>query len=207
MDGLDQELKELKGFIADLKSDRSDEKEKELSEGWTKYTSMSIVFIAVLAAIATQQAGKFAGRNLVELNNATLDQAQATDQWSYFQANSIKENLYQSIQELTPGEPGAGGDDAVKRRTAFKAKIDKYEAAKKQSKEGAESLERQRDAARKVATEASAHGAGMASATSIFQISIAMGSICLVTKKKWLWYVSLLLAALGTAKMALVVAG
>src|SRR5579863_2709509 len=203
MDGLDKELNELKSFITDLKSDRSAQKEKERKEGWTKYTSMSIVFIAVLAAIATQQAGKFSGRNLVQLNNATLYQAQATDQWSYFQANSIKENLYESIKELTPGEPIVGSDDAAKRRTAFKAKIDKYEAAKKQSKEGAESLERQRDMARTVAADASTHGAGMASATSIFQISIAMGSICLVTKKKWLWYVSLLLALMATAKMGL----
>jgi len=44
----------------------------------------------------------------------------------------------------------------------------------------------------------------MGLAVSIFQISIAMGSICLVTKKKWLWYVSLLLAAAATVQMLVV---
>ncbi|HWH71395.1 MAG TPA: hypothetical protein VNT26_18615, partial [Candidatus Sulfotelmatobacter sp.] len=71
---LDQELSELKGFIADLKTDRAAQKEKEQRESWTKYTSMSLVFIAVLAAIATQWAGKYSSRVLVELNNATFNQ-------------------------------------------------------------------------------------------------------------------------------------
>jgi len=44
----------------------------------------------------------------------------------------------------------------------------------------------------------------MGLAVSIFQISIALGSICVVAKRKWLWYVSLALAAAGTVKMVLV---
>src|SRR5271154_7225848 len=111
MDSLENELNELKSFIADLKTDRAAQKEKEKRESWTKYTSMSIVFIAVLAAIATQWSGKYSGRTLVELNNATFHQAKATDQWSYFQANSIKQNLYESIKELLPKDSGAGEAD------------------------------------------------------------------------------------------------
>ena len=33
---LDQELSELKGFIAELKQDRTAQKEKEKREAWTK---------------------------------------------------------------------------------------------------------------------------------------------------------------------------
>jgi hypothetical protein len=44
-------LKELHGFVADLKADRAAQKEKEPREAWTKYTSLSIVVIAVLAAV------------------------------------------------------------------------------------------------------------------------------------------------------------
>lgn len=117
MNGLDKEIGELKTFIADLKAERVAQKEKEKRESWTKYTSMSIVFIAVLAAIATQWAGKYSGRTLVELNNATFHQAKATDQWSYYQANSIKQNLYESIKELLPKDPGAANADAAKKRT------------------------------------------------------------------------------------------
>ena len=56
MNGLEKEIAELKEFVAELKSDRAAQKEKEKREAWTKYTSMSIVFIAVLAAVATQLA-------------------------------------------------------------------------------------------------------------------------------------------------------
>jgi len=49
---------------------------------------------------------------------------------------------------------------------------------------------------------ASQRGSGMGLAVSISQISIAMGSICLVVKKKPLWYLSLLLAGLAAAEMA-----
>jgi hypothetical protein len=53
-------------------------------------------------------------------------------------------------------------------------------------------------------TCASQHGGGMGLAIAIFQISIALASVCMVTKKRPLWYVSLMLAALATAKMILV---
>src|ERR1039458_7087862 len=91
---LDKELAELKTFIADLKQDRAAQKEKEQRETWTKYTAVSLVFIAVLAAVASQWAGKYFGTVLVELNNSTYKQAQASDQRSYYQAKSIKQNLY-----------------------------------------------------------------------------------------------------------------
>src|SRR5215471_8159662 len=93
---LDQELAELKNFIADIKADRAAQKEKEKRESWTKYTSISIVFIAVLATVATQYAGKYSGRTLVELNKATFSQAKASDKWGEYQANSIKRNLYEA---------------------------------------------------------------------------------------------------------------
>src|ERR1022692_3164580 len=96
---LDKELAELKTFIADLKQDRAAQKEKEQREAWTKYTAVSLVFIAVLAAIATQWSGKYSGKVLVELNNSTYKQAQASDQWSYYQAKSIKQNLYEAMRE------------------------------------------------------------------------------------------------------------
>ena len=204
MDTLEQELKELKGFIADLKADRATQKEKEQREAWTKYTSMSIVFIAVLAAIATQLSGKYSGRTLVELNNATFHQAKASDKWSEYQANSIKKDLYESMHEALPRDPSGNGPDAVRRETDFNAKIDKYSSGKDRTAKEAKDLEDERDRARAMANDSSAHGGGMGFAVSIFQISIALGSICLVTKKKWLWHASLLLAALATVRVLMI---
>lgn len=201
MDSLAQELAELKGFITDLKADRAAQKEKEKRESWTKFVSMSIVFIAVLAAIATQYAGKYSGRTLVALNDATFNQALASDQWSYYQANSIKQNLYEMIHDLPAGNVTVSSDEAVKREAAFDVKLKKYAAAKDDAKKQAEDRQADRDKARLVATDSTLRGGGMGLAVSIFQLSIAMGSICLVTKKKWLWYVSIFLAVAATGQM------
>ena len=91
MNDLDKEIAELKQFIIDLKADRSATKQKEQREAWTKYVSLSVVIIAVLAAIATQWGGKYGSRT-------QLSQAQASDQWSFYQAKSIK----QQLAETTP---------------------------------------------------------------------------------------------------------
>ena len=49
--------------------------------------------------------------------------------------------------------------------------------------------------------------ARMGSAVAIYQISIALGSVCLLTKKKSFWYLSLALGLLSTLWMVQVLAG
>jgi hypothetical protein len=196
---LDQELSELKSFIAELKADRAAQKERERREGWTKYTAISLVFIAVLAAVANQWAGKYSGKVLVELNNSTFNQAKASDQWSYYQAKSIKQNLYEALSETS----SKASDTASSQQSpaAFDAKIAKYKADEEKIMTEAKELERLRDAARSSAARAGEHGGGMGLAIAIFQIAIALGSICLVTKKQSLWYLSMGFALIATAKM------
>ena len=201
MDSLQSELKDLKGFIAELKADREAQKEKERRESWTKYTSLSIVCIAVLAAVATQWAGKYGSRTLVNLNDSTFHQTKASDQWSNYQAKSIKRNLYELARDQAELAPDAGDGRKAKNLASITGKIAKYEQDEKDIQAEAKELERQRDVSRAAATQASKLGGRMGLATSIFQISIAMGSICLVMKKKSLWYLSLLLAALATIEM------
>ncbi len=201
METFADELKELKGFITDLKADRAAQKEKEAREAWTKYTSLSLVFIAVLAAIASQWSGKYSGRVLVALNDATFHQAQASDQWAYYQAKSIKQNLYEMAKEQLDALPLSATGTEATAKEKLGARVTKYAQDQKAIQTEARRLEAARDAARGVATEANARGGGMGLAISILQISIALGSICLVTKRKSLWYLSLGFAVLGALKM------
>lgn len=204
INNLDKEIAELKQFIVDLKEDRQAQKDKEKRESWTKYTSLSIVFIAVLAAVASQYAGKFSGQTLVSLNNATFHQAKASDQWSFYQAKSIKQNLYEVEKDQWTGvEAGsAKSGEAAQKIEALTAKIAKYEKEKSEIKTDAEKLEKERDAAREAAGIASKNGGRMGSIISLYQISIALGSVSLLTKKQPLWYISLLLATIATVLFA-----
>lgn len=198
------DLHEIKELVTELKADRAELKAKEKREAWTKYTSMTLVFIAVLAAVATQWGGKYSTRVLAQLNQATLNQAAASDQWSYYQAKSIKQNLAEEARDSARYNGNTNDPVVLKRVEAATAKIARYDKEKAEIMTKARSMEQSRDDARKAADEASARGGNMSLAVSVFQIAIAIGSICLVTKKKPLWFVSLALAVLATAKMVFV---
>jgi hypothetical protein len=185
MDDLRSELNELKSFIADLKADRAATKEKERREAWTKYVSLTVVLIAVVATINAQWAGKYSGMS-------QMSQAQASDQWNFYQAQSIKQHMF----ELTRDQVVKGGTDpeAVKQQQAFDAKITDYNNRKGAIKEKADGLEAKRDYAGKV-------GGHLGLATSFFAVSIAVASMCLLTKKKPLWIFAILLACVGIVEM------
>ncbi len=85
MDDLAKEIAELKQFIVELKADRAAAKEKEKREAWTKYVSVTVVFIAVLSSIASQWAGKYGART-------EANELHAFDQWNYYEALSIKQH-------------------------------------------------------------------------------------------------------------------
>jgi Domain of unknown function (DUF4337) len=191
------DLDELKALVAELRAEHVAQKEKEKRERWTKYVSLTMVIIAVLAAIATLKGGGFSTRTLKEMNEATFNQTQASDQWSYFEAKSIKQNLYQiELDHLT----AAALPDAAA-IAKLKAKLDKYEKDKADITALAKKFEAARDDARKTATSAAEHSKQMGLAITLFQISIALGAMCLIVKKKPLWIASTLLGAIAAAQM------
>ena len=178
MDDLKSELAELKQFITELKNDRAATKEKERREAWTKYVSLSIVILAVIASVVAGSAGKYSGM-------VQMSQAQASDQWNFYQAQSIKQHLFEI------NRPKAGTDsESAERLKDFDAKIAEYEKKKADIQAQAKALEDKRDFATHM-------GGRLGPAGSCFTISIAIASICLVTKKKPWWLLSLALAGLG----------
>jgi len=194
------DLDELKALVAELRSDRVAEKEKVKRESWTKYVSLTMVVIAVLAAIASLKGGGFSTRTLKEMNVATLNQAQASDQWAFFEAQSIKENFYQIESEHLAADPAT--DPAILAK--IQAKVDKYEKTKADTTKEAKQFETARDAARKTADSAAEHSRQMGLSVTLFQIAIALGAMCLIVKKKPLWFAAMILAALATGQMVYV---
>ena len=154
--------------------------------------ALSSAILAAFAAVSSLLAGYHA-------NEAMIDRIKSSDQWSYYQAKSIKQNLYEALSETAAKSPDAPAAQAS--QSAFNAKVAKYKADEEKIMTEAQELQKLRDAARAAADRASQHGAGMGLAIAIFQMAIALGSICLVTKKPLLWYLSMGFALLATAKM------
>lgn len=197
---MNTDLDELKQLVAELRADHVAQKAKEKRESWTKYVSLTMVFIAVLAAVATLRGGGFSTRSLKEMNEATLHQAEASDQWAFFEAKSIKENLYQiELDHLTSGPIGDAAAAAK-----IKDKIAGYEKDKAEITASAKKCEGLRDEARRLAASASEHSRRMGLSITLFQIAISLGAMCLIVKKKPLWIVSIIFGAIATGQMVYV---
>jgi hypothetical protein len=201
MNELQTEIAELKEFIADLKADRATTKEKEKREAWTKYVSLSVVIIAVIAAIAAQWGGKYSSRVLTQLNDATFNQTQAADKWAFYQAKSIKIKVFETGRDELVHSSQANDPETQKLINAYNTKITEYNTDQKKIEVEAKELEAKRDEARGAARIASQKGGKMGLAISFFSVAVAVASICTVTKKKPLWFVALIFAAIAIVDM------
>jgi hypothetical protein len=187
MDKLQDELKDLKGFIAELKADRAATKEKEKREAWTKYVSLTVVIIAVVGSIAAQWSGKYGSR-------VQLSQALASDAWNLYQARSVKGHLLDVTTNMLARMANSSDPEIQKMLNSYGKEVAKYNDGKDESQKIAKAYEEDRDAAE-------ALGAKLGPSLPLFSVSIAMASMCLLTKKKPLWLIAIFLAAVATVMM------
>ena len=146
------------------------EKTEELHEaaGWFRFVAISTALMAVFAAISGLIAGHYS-------NEALIDQIQASDQWSFYQAKGIK-------AEIKTLEAKTGIVDANA--------ILKYKVQQEEIKKEAEKLQNESK------TYLKKH-VSLAQAVTLFQIAIAISAISMLTKKKSLWITSLFITLAG----------
>ena len=142
------------------------------SAPWISWVALSTALLAVLAAIAGLLSGRY-------VNEAMMDQIEASDQWSFYQAKSIKASVLDAKMSLagTPNE-------------SDRSKYDRYEKEQEQVKSEAERKE--------AAAKSNFHKHEVfARGVTMFQIAIAIAAISALTKKRRFWIVSLLFGAVG----------
>jgi hypothetical protein len=190
-------LDELKALVAAIKADQQAQKEKEARSSWTKYVSLSMICLAVLAAIATQRGAGYSSAIMKQLNEATFNQAEASDQWTYYQAKGIKGAVATEERDVLTT---AGNADSKLLADLGKT-IDRYKKEQADIMTEALKFEAKRNEARTAATLAADRSREMGLATTIFQIAIALGGVCLVVKKRWLWYCSMAAGGIAAVQM------
>jgi hypothetical protein len=176
-----KEHSDIRELIVAIHQDRQAAKDKERREAWTKYVSLMIVVLAVLTAMGSLKSGAFGSRVL-------LNQAKASDTWAFYQSKSIKRHLAEMELRNNPSPD-------VKPST--QAEIDRYLHDESTLKSEAETYE-------KVRNDAARHGPPLAFGIAMLQISIALASVCLITKRRLLWAAA---GALGTAGAAYAIYG
>ena len=158
---------------------------EEKKEPWLNYLALTTVVFAVCATLSTLKGGGFSTRSV-------MSQAQASDQWSYYQAKSIKGYIYDLQREKLELELGAikakmSGSmvsEYEKKIAGYKEKVEKYDKDKEEIKQKAEELEKRRD-------DAQTHSGTFGLAAMFLQIAILLSSIAALMRKKYFWFLGI----------------
>jgi hypothetical protein len=145
---------------------------------WISWVALSTALLAVLAAIAGLLSGSHA-------NEAMMNQIEASDRWSYYQAKSIKAAVLDAKISL-----------ATVVNVSDKSKAAKYQEEESEIKREAEHKESE------AKTNFHQHEVYARSVT-MFQIAIAIAAISALTRRRPFWVVSLLFGAVGAVFLGL----
>ncbi|MDI6744670.1 MAG: DUF4337 domain-containing protein [Thermodesulfovibrionales bacterium] len=164
---------------------------EEKKEKWLNYLALTTVIFAVCATLSTFRGSGFSTKSV-------LAQSQASDQWAYYQAKSIKGYLYELQKERFELELKSSGsrlpktvvNDYEKRIDAYSKKIKKYDEEKAKIEKDARDLETTRDETQK-------HSKAFGVAVIFLQIAILLSSIAALMKKKVLWILGMITGSLG----------
>ncbi len=161
-----------------------------------RWISLTTAVLAALAAIASLKAGSTVNEALVLKTDATRLQAQASDQWAYYQAKGIKSAVAQSAINTW----AAAGKPAPPILSAESAR---YVAQQDSISRKATELEHQRDEKSLEAEVLLAQHHIYAAAVALLQISIALGAIGALTGSRYVWFGSVGLGVVAAILLAI----
>jgi len=164
---------------------------EEKKDPWLNYLALTTVIFAVCATLSTLKGGGYGSK-------AMMSQSQASDQWAFYQAKSVKGYLYElqsekldmDMKALKGPTSRSLAADYQKKIDGYAEKINKYEGEKAEIMKTAKSLEAVRDEAQK-------HSGAFGLAAMFLQIAILLSSIAALMKKKFFWYFGMLSGVLG----------
>lgn len=149
---------------------------------WMARVAVTTAVLATLASLASMFATN-------HLNMAMISTIEASNQWAFFQAKSVKLNVLESKMELLPalGKEVAAADTA--KAAEYKTDKDKIEKdARKNEAAAADHRKRQ---------------ATLSRASTCFQVAIALCAVALLVRKNAFWLLSIVLGLGGVVFFAL----
>jgi alpha-galactosidase/6-phospho-beta-glucosidase family protein len=152
--------------------------EETLQQGEKRWTLYVAISTALMAVFAALGA-MMAGHHS---NEALIDQIKASDTWAYYQAKSIKAE----IRALSPATQSKPAEQTKSEEQALKKQ------AEEEERSSAHHLQQHVTLARGV---------------TFLQISIAIAAVSILTRKRFLWVISMLIAFIGLVFMVMGLAG
>jgi hypothetical protein len=167
-----------------------DDEIEKASGGLLRGIALTTAVLAALAAIASLQAGATVNEALVLKTEAARLQAEASDQWAFYQAKGIKAAVANASAEQwrALGKPAPA---------ALTEHADKEARDQQDIRKAAEAKEHERDAKSSEADELLERHHKFANAVALFQVAIALGAVAALTRLRSVWIGSIVLGLIG----------
>ena len=150
--------------------------------------ALTTALFAALAAVASLLAGSTVNEALALKTEATQLQAQASDQWAYYQAKGIKAVVLESQKGLLVDKSISPGLDKD---------IARYQTEQQDAQTKAKEFERQRDEKNADADLLIHKHHYFAYSVALLQVAIALGAVAALTRKRVAWIGSAALGLIG----------
>lgn len=148
--------------------------------------AVTTLLLAGCATLATFQSATYG-------NDALLAQTELTNCWSYYQAKSIKQHLFQLHRDLLALEPSTL--ETAEKIAEYEEEISRYRQEKYALMQQAADLERTRE-------EAEVRAASFGEALLYLQVGLLLSSLASVGRVPYYWYGALIAGAGGVAMLA-----
>jgi len=185
-----QESLEVHDLVESL-SESIDQREEKRDQ-WNISVALTTSILAVLAALSNLESEQKTSEAIMLKNSAIFYQAQASDQWSFYQAKKIK--LHMSVNQehlIALFHPPQNEQERLVRL------VSKYKKQVGDIKGKALKFEEDRDRMNGLSDQALAHHHAFALSVVCFQISIVLSSMAVMLRRDSLWFVSMGLGGIG----------
>lgn len=154
--------------------------------------SATIAALAVVAATIGSLESVESASAISKTSESVLQQDRATDRWAYFQAQSIKKNMYDIAKEANPAKADA-----------FEAKARGYEKDGEETRRQAEELEHESATLLHQGERHEKRHHILTAGVTLLHVGIAVATLSIILRgRRWPWYSALVLGAAGCAVAA-----
>jgi hypothetical protein len=157
-----------------------------------RQVALSTALLAACAAVAALGAGSTINEALLLKTEATRLQAEASDQWAYYQAKGIKSAVAEASRTswlaIEKQPPAAYAETQAR-----------YGHEQDAIKKAAEDKQQERDQKEREADVLIHRHHGYANTVALLQVSIAFGAVAALTRNRLAWFGSVALGLAGLA--------
>lgn len=158
----------------------------EAKDEFEKHVAISIAIMAVVLSF-------FANRGDNAKTDAIIHNTEAANQWGYYQAKSIKANLYDiqaKVMTCAKGADGKADAPCVGLADEFKKTVERYHSEENDIKKKAEALNAESAKEMEINNKRDF-------GTLLIQVGIVLASVAILSRLAMFWYFGLLLSIVG----------